>query len=121
MYTKQEIGKFGEDVSYNYLVKNNYKIIERNFRCMQGEIDIVAFDQKTREITFIEVKTRTSFSFGVPSEAVNKVKQMHIINCAKYFLYCNKIENKYIRFDVIEIVVDVIHNKYKLNHLEDVL
>ncbi len=121
MYTKQAIGKFGEDVSCDYLVKSNYKIIERNFRCRQGEIDIVAYDNKNNEIVFVEVKTRTDFKFGFPSEAVNVVKQRHILNSAKYYLYCNRMENRYVRLDVIEVVVDASHYRYKLNHLKNVL
>ena len=121
MYTKQVIGKFGEDTSCRYLIKNNYKIIKRNFRCRQGEIDIIAYDLTNKEVVFLEVKTRTDFDFGFPSEAVTATKQKHIINSAKYFLYCNKMENIYVRFDVIEVVVDVNHNKYKLNHFKNII
>ena len=120
MYKKQSIGRFGEDTACEYLEKNKYKIIDRNFRCNQGEIDIVGYDIKNNEIVFFEVKTRTSFNYGFPSEAVNKRKRAHIFNCAKYYLYCKKIENKYVRFDVIEIVIDTYNCKYKLNHLVNV-
>ena len=78
MYDKKAIGKYGEDMACDYLKHNEYYILERNFNCKQGEIDIVAYDNKINEIVFIEVKTITNFNYGFPSEAVNKLKQKHI-------------------------------------------
>ena len=79
-------GDFGEDLATNYLIKNKYKIIARNYSCALGEIDIVALDKKT--IVFVEVKTRTSQAFGLPREAVTRSKQQHICKTAQYFVYC---------------------------------
>ncbi len=121
MYDKQTIGKLGENISCDYLEDNNYKILDRNFNCRQGEIDIVAYDIKNNEVVFFEVKTRTSFNFGFPSEAVNNLKQKHILNSVKYYLYCKGLEDSFIRIDVIEIMVDIEHHRYKLNHLKGVL
>lgn len=121
MIGKKLLGKWGENVACDYLEKDNYKIIDRNFNCRQGEIDIIAYDRLNNEIVFVEVKTRTSFNYGVPSEAVNQMKQNHILNCVKYYLYYNKLENCFIRIDVIEIVIDKTNKKYKLNHLKAVL
>ena len=58
MYVNKETGKLGEDIAVHYLKQNGYVILDRNFECRQGEIDIIALDKK--EIVFIEVKTRTS-------------------------------------------------------------
>ena len=58
MHIKQEIGRKGEDIVCKYLKENNYIIVERNFTCRQGEIDIIAKDKDTQEIVLIEVKTR---------------------------------------------------------------
>lgn len=103
MYKRHIIGKEGEDEAEKYLVKNNYEIINRNFQCRQGEIDIIAKDNKTNEYVFIEVKTRTSFKHGKPIEAVTEHKQKHIVYATKYYIYINKLENQYIRFDIITI------------------
>lgn len=119
MYEKKSIGKLGEDLACKYLEKNDYKIIDKNFSCRQGEIDIVAYDNFNNELVFIEVKTRTNFNYGIPSESVNHLKQQHILNTAKYYLYCKNIENIYVRIDVIEIVIN--KNVYKLNHLKGVI
>lgn len=119
MYGKRDIGKIGEKVACRYLENNNYDVLDRNFNCMQGEIDIIAYDTKNKEVVFFEVKTRTNFNYGIPSEAVNKLKQRHILNSAKYYLYSRNIESKYVRIDVIEIVA--CKNRYKLNHLKGVI
>lgn len=118
MYKKKSIGKFGEELACKYLECKNYKIMDRNFSCKQGEIDIVAFDKDSNEIVFFEVKTRTSFNYGFPAEAVNNAKKRHILNSAKYYLYIKKMENSFVRMDVIEVVI--YNGKYKLNHLKNV-
>ena len=119
MYKKMAVGKYGEDLACKYLEKNNYNILDRNFSCMQGEIDIIAYDKKNKEVVFLEVKTRTNFNYGIPSEAVSKLKQKHMVNSAKYYLYSRRLKNCFVRIDVIEIVVN--KGKYKLNHLKGVI
>ena len=101
MCNKRLVGKLGEDKACEFLINKGYTIIERNFRCKLGEIDIIA--KKNKELIFLEVKTRRSFQYGMPSEAVNKIKKQHICEVAKFYILKNKISNKIIRFDVIEI------------------
>ena len=119
MYEGKALGNDGENLACKYLENNEYDIMERNFKCTQGEIDIVAYDRQNKEIVFIEVKTRTNFNYGFPSEAVNKLKQRHILESVKYYLYCKGLEDSFVRFDVIEIVVRGM--EYKLNHLKGVI
>lgn len=101
MNNKQIEGKFGEIEAIKYLKEQGCKIICKNFKCMQGEIDIIAKDEE--EIVFVEVKTRTGIEYGEAMEAVDKKKQKHIYKTAEYYLYKNKIENAKTRIDVIEI------------------
>ncbi len=117
MCLKQQRGKIGEDLACKHLQKNKYTIINRNFRCKQGEIDIIAYDEKRKELIFIEVKTRSNIEYGLPSEAIVKMKKNHIINSAKYYNYKNKIENVPIRFDVIEVFLN--NSNYKINHIKN--
>lgn len=117
MYYKQETGKTGEDIASEYLEKNKYSIIERNFRCNQGEIDIVAVDKN--EIVFIEVKTRSNKNFGLPSEAVNIEKKKHLKRAIEYYVYIKKLEKCFIRIDVIEIYIK--NNKIYLNHIKQAI
>lgn len=117
MYIRHEIGKLGEELAVGYLQKQNYKIIERNFECRQGEIDIIALDKN--ELVFIEVKTRTSIKYGKPAEAVNQIKKKHLIQAVKYYLYSRHLENEFIRIDVIEIYL--YGNKYTVNHIKQII
>lgn len=112
----QKLGKEGEDYTTQYLIEKGYTIIQRNFTCKQGEIDIIAKDKD--EYVFIEVKTRQNFNYGMPCEAVTKRKQKNILNATKYYLYSHKLENNYVRFDVIEILKR--KNKFYLNHIKQI-
>lgn len=115
MYYKQETGKFGEDKATQYLIKKGYKILGKNFRCYFGEIDIIAKDVATNEIVFVEVKTRCNNKYGTPAEAVDKNKRKHIFKTAKYFLYIHKLEDVFVRIDVIEVYQN------KINHIKQVI
>lgn len=115
MYLKN-IGSLGEKIASEYLEKLNYKIIERNFACKQGEIDIIACDNVKKELVFIEVKTRTNYKYGKPIEAVDGKKQKHIYKCAEYYAYKNNINNVPIRFDVIE--VNINEGKVNVSHIK---
>ena len=117
MSRNQEIGKFGEGLAVKYLQKRKYIILDRNYRCKQGEMDIIAKDDE--EIVFIEVKTRTTVEFGKPAEAVNYVKREHLQNIARYYLYTKKITKIPIRFDVIEIYL--WQKEYSVNHIEQII
>lgn len=119
MYFRQEIGKWGENLACKYLEENNYKIIERNFLCRQGEIDIIARDIMKEEIVFIEVKTRSNFKYGNPAEAVNKQKQKHIKRTVKYYIYKNHIKHIAIRIDAIEVYIQ--QKNCRINHIKQIL
>ena len=103
MYYKQIEGKNGEDFATEYLEKQGYTIICRNFRCMQGEIDIIAEDKEY--IVFVEVKTRVNTNYGEAKEAVGQEKKKHIYEAAEYYLYKNKQDESYVRIDVIEVYI----------------
>lgn len=111
------IGNFGEDIAAEFLRKNNYIILERNFICYYGEIDIIAM--KEEEYIFCEVKTRRNFNYGMPIDAVNFYKKRHIWNCARYYLYKNGKLNNKIRFDIIEIYLK--KKSVYLNHMKNVI
>ena len=117
MDAKQELGKIGEEYATQYLIEKGYQIIQRNFQCRQGEIDIIAKEGK--EYVFIEVKTRQNLHYGMPAEAVTPVKEKHIWNASKYYIYSHKLENKFIRFDVIEVYKR--KNQFYINHIKQVM
>ena len=117
MYKNQEVGKFGEDVAVKYLKQNGYKILDRNFSCKRGELDIVALQKK--QIVFIEIKARTSIEYGLPKEAVTKKKSEHIYKTAEYYLYTRNLEKEDTRIDVIEVYIK--NGKFRINHLKQVM
>lgn len=81
----QLIGKYGEDLVIAYLRKNQYQILVRNFRCKQGEIDVIAKEKE--ELVFIEVKARSSSLYGNPIDGVNRKKtKMFISICTIFFI-----------------------------------
>jgi len=109
------IGNKGEEYAVDYLKKQKYKIIDKNYRCRYGEIDIIAFDKDC--VCFIEVKSRTSSKYGRPSNAVNFVKRNHIINCAKVYISSKHLGNYKARFDVVEIFIRNDDNKIEMENI----
>lgn len=118
MDKRRILGNVGETEVEQYLLKNNYKILDRNFQCNLGEIDIIALD-KNKEIVFIEVKTRNNILYGYPAEAVTNKKLQHICNTAKYYLHIRNLEDEPIRIDVIEVYIQ--NNCYEINHIKQVI
>lgn len=108
-----KVGTSGEVIASDYLKKNNYKILQTNYKNKIGEIDIICLDKKEDEIVFIEVKSRSSLAFGLPSEAVDFRKQNKIRKTASFYLLSNKKYENKLRFDVIEIL-----NGEILNHIK---
>src|SRR4030065_2093655 len=100
---EKELGKKGEEVVLRFVKKNGYKIIEKNYVCKLGEMDIIAREKDT--LVFVEVKTRTSMVFGPPQLAVNSTKQMQLSKVALYFLKEKRLEEVKARFDVVAILL----------------
>ena len=97
------LGRMGEDVAAKILKGAGYRIIERNYRCRGGEIDIVALDGKT--VVFVEVKTRSSEEYGPPQLAVDGRKQRQLTRAAMTYLKEKRLLTWSARFDVVGIVV----------------
>lgn len=101
MNTRKQ-GNIGEDIAVAHLKKHGYKILQRNFSCQFGEVDIVA--QQEDYIVFVEVKSRSNTSFGMPREAVDWRKQQRIVNCASLWLTAKRKVGSPVRFDVVEVL-----------------
>lgn len=98
-------GARGEELAASFLVSRNYRILERNFRCKGGEVDIVARDPQDKSLVFVEVKARRGLSYGVPQLAVNPFKQRQISKAALTWLSKNRLHDTNARFDVIAILL----------------
>lgn len=110
-----KFGTWGEEIASKHLQKKGYAILERNFRCKMGELDIIA--QKGELLVFIEVKTRNNLNYGLPCEAITLEKKHHIKRVSTYYIRQHQLENLDLRIDVIEILK--IEGKTYIHHLED--
>lgn len=115
---KKSLGSFGEDKAVQYLRRQGYSIVERNFSCRFGEIDIIA--RKGNYIIFVEVKLRKNSDFAAAREFVTFSKQRRILSTASLWLSIKNCELQP-RFDVIEIYApDGINSRrLQINHLVD--
>ena len=106
---KRIVGSDKEELAEKLLKRAGYEILNRNYRCKMGEIDIIAL--KGRNICFVEVKYRSDNSYGGPLAAVDYHKQVKISRVADYYRMCNPWAYDYnVRFDVVAI----LGNKYKI-------
>jgi len=104
----QELGRWGENLAADFLIKQGYTIIAKNVRTPYGELDLIAQQPvKSRPgestIVFVEVKTRRSRTFGYPEESVTTSKQEHLISAALHYLQDNPDLESDWRVDVIAI------------------
>ena len=102
--TRQAVGKAGEEAAVQYLRRCGYRILERNYRCRFGEIDLIARDGNT--LAFIEVKTRRSQRFGPAASAVTLQKQRHLTKVSQLYLTQMGNAHELCRFDVVTIEMD---------------
>ena len=96
-------GEKGERLAVRFLRRRGYRIVERNYRCRRGEIDLVALDGD--EVVFVEVKTRSGTAFGSPAEAVTRTKRRRLAHAARD--YCNRrhLAEPCCRCDVVAILL----------------
>ncbi len=102
MTDRKSLGRKGEDIACRALKKDRYKIIEKNYRCRQGEIDIIAED-RGKVLCFVEVKAKSSMGFGLPEEAVTRRKQGKIQAAAFSYIESNGLKSRAMRFDVVSV------------------
>lgn len=115
MLSNKDLGKAGEKAAKEYLENAGYKIIEMNYRCRFGEIDLVV--KKDNVVSFVEVKTRKSTSFGEPEESIDSLKIKKIRNSARFFIFSKNLNYTEVSFDVISI--RSISGKYLLKHIKN--
>lgn len=100
----RKAGETGEDIALFHLQRRGYTIVNRNYTCVIGEIDIVAMNEG--EIVFVEVKSRRSRAFGTPAEAVTAAKQKKISKTALYYLKERNMLDRPARFDVVTVTME---------------
>ncbi|GHD38686.1 YraN family protein [Mycetocola manganoxydans] len=103
MAAKDELGRRGEDLAARFLEDAGYRLLERNWRCRQGEIDIVARTANT--LVFVEVKTRSGLAFGHPFEAITATKLARLRGLAAVWCAEHSPSVARIRLDAIAVIV----------------
>lgn len=109
---KRGFGSLGEKLAEDYLVRNGFLILEKNFRAGRfGEIDIIAAENEY--ICFIEVKTRAGSLFGAPIEAVGYKKRKKIKELAWIYMKQKKLGERNMRFDIVEVTGRRMNEEFK--------
>jgi putative endonuclease len=106
---RQEKGAAGEAIAARFLEERGYMIMERNYRFMKAEVDLIAFlpakqYERGGDLVFVEVKWRADDSFAAPEAAVDDAKRQKMIMAAEAFLHERKLEGTPCRFDVVAIL-----------------
>lgn len=114
MRPKDALGQRGEEAAARYLIAAGYDILDRNWRCRSGELDIVARDGA--ELVICEVKTRTSVAFGTPVEAVDRAKLARLRRLAQAWLSERGIARNGFRVDILGLVTDG-PDRFSIDHL----
>lgn len=116
MEQRKQLGNDSESLAGRFLMQKGYQIVETNFSCKRGEIDLIA--RKDDLLVFVEVRSKTSAQYGQPLETVNRKKQEKIRKAAEYYLYVHpELAGLYCRFDVISILWQ--NGKVRLNWIAD--
>lgn len=118
MRISNPLAVLGEDLACEYLRKKGYKIIERNFRKGYGELDIVAIHKNI--LIFVEVKTRTSNSFGTPFESVTYSKIKTLTKTAQFYKMGNSRLPEAMRLDAVSVILDKENNLQEIEHIENI-
>ena len=115
MAQHNDLGFKGEALAKAYLEQNGYEILDENWVHGKAEVDLIAY--LNRQIIFVEVKTRTSVSFGLPEDFVNDAKQKQMELAANEYIELMNHQGE-IRFDIISVLFDK-KDKFTIKHIED--
>ena len=114
MAKHNELGKIGEQLAVDFLLKNNYDIVELNYRFDKAEVDIIA--KKDDILAIVEVKTRSTSDFGDPQDFVKPKQIKRLVKAVDEYVTVNDLEVE-VRFDIIAIVKE--GKGFKIEHLEN--
>ncbi|NLT48280.1 MAG: YraN family protein [Clostridiales bacterium] len=117
MNGRKQIGAKGEEAAAKYLTGQGYRIIDKNFKCRIGELDIIAMEGQT--LVIIEVKTRSNLSYGLPCESITTEKKRHILRTLQYYVMVHRLEELDLRIDVIEILSR--EDGFYVHHIKDAI
>jgi len=103
MRAKDAVGRYGEDLAARHVQEAGWRVLDRNWRCRDGELDLVGLDGD--ELVVVEVKTRRTSTYGHPAEAVTRLKLARVRRLAAAWLAAHDVRVASVRVDVIAIVL----------------
>ena len=115
---RQSLGQHGERLAEEFLRKQGFTIVERNWRTRWGEVDLIA--RRGNSLHFVEVKTRGVSSHGEPHEAVNRFKQSQVLGAAKLYVATKRPEQKNYQIDAVSVVLDKISGTAQIKYFENI-
>lgn len=116
---RTRLGTRGEELAQRFLKSQGYLILEANYRCPWGEIDIVA--QHGDELVFVEVRTRRGTKYGTPEESLTPAKARHLVAAAQEYLQGLEVEPLGWRIDLISVRLRQDYRVERVDHLESVI
>jgi putative endonuclease len=112
------LGRRGEQLAADYLVAKGYRLLEKNWRCQAGELDIVAQDGET--LVAVEVRTRRGRSLGSPEESITLAKQLRLVDLSETYVQETDWSGP-LRIDVVAVVIDRRGQVQRLDHYENAI
>ncbi len=116
---RNDTGRLGEDLAADFLRKKGFKIVETNYRCPEGEIDIIARNKDT--LSFVEVRTKTSHSFGSPEESITRAKKRRMVTTARRYLQSKFEQPPDWRIDFIAVELDNNNKPLRIELFENAI
>ena len=115
---RQALGRYGEDLAAQHLSTMGYELVERNWRCEAGEVDLVMRDGET--LVFVEVRARRGEAMGSPEESITRAKQERLALLGESYVQTHDWPGDW-RIDVVAILTDYLCNVSRLDHYEDAI
>ena len=116
---RKEVGAIGEKLAADFLKRRGYRILQKNFRCREGEIDIIV--QKDECLVFVEVRTKKNTAFGTPEESVTLSKREKLISLANAYIQAYDKPPQSWRIDVIAVELTPDNRVSRLEHIENAI
>ena len=114
---RKETGNLGEKLARDHLKKKRHRILDTNYRCPHGEIDIISRQKDT--LVFTEVRTKTGTDFGTPEESITRTKRERMRACAHYYLQTHENPVKTWRIDVAAVEMDKNGKPSRIEFIEN--
>jgi putative endonuclease len=114
---RNQTGALGEKFARDFLKQKSYHILETNYRCSYGEIDIIA--RQDGCLVFVEVRTKSILDYGNPEESINSIKKTHLKRCAQFYLQCHNKPCESWRIDVVAVELDSGNRVKRIDIIEN--